>query len=63
MKCTMQDHTNACQPATAVGIFAGCNGGFYYNYGAWLLKVDSDGNQEWFKNVNYQTCNDCENVL
>jgi hypothetical protein len=44
-------------------IFVGTNPGYFYNYDAWLQKVDSDGNEEWFKNVNYQTCNDCENIL
>ncbi len=44
-------------------VFVGTNPGYFYNYDAWLHKVDSEGNQEWFKNVNYQTCDDCENIL
>ncbi len=53
-----------CVPTSDGGaIFVGSNGVFYYDYDAWLQKVDSDGSEEWFKNVNYQTCNDCENIL
>jgi len=44
-------------------IFVGTNLGNYFDSDAWLMKINSDGNEEWFKNVNYQTCNDCENVL
>ena len=37
--------------------------GYFIDFNSWMLKVDSNGNEEKFKNVNYQTCNDCENVL
>ncbi len=37
--------------------------GYFFDFNSWMLKVDSNGNEERFENVNYQTCNDCENVL
>ncbi len=37
--------------------------GYFFDFNSWMLKVDSNGNEEWFDEYTYQTCNDCENLL
>ena len=49
-------------PDGGLVILGGRAGWFYDNY-AWMMKVDADGNQEWFKEYTYESCDDCDNVL
>ena len=37
--------------------------GWYFDKTAWMLKLDSNLNQEWYQEYSYETCNDCENLL
>ncbi len=44
-------------------ILVGIYMGYYFDRIAWMLKLDSDLNQEWYQEYTYQTCNNCENTL
>lgn len=44
-------------------ILLGGNSGYYYDYTSWMLKLDSNLNQEWFYEYTYETCDNCENIL
>ena len=40
--------------------------GFYlgnFDYTSWILKLDSDLNEEWYREYTYQTCDNCTNLL
>ena len=37
--------------------------GMFYDHYAFLMKIDSEGNEEWFREYTYQTCDQCYNVL
>jgi hypothetical protein len=53
-----------CLPTSDGGaIFVGSNPGYSSGRVSWLQKVDSNGNEEWFKPLNYDNCNNCENLL
>lgn len=42
-------------------IVMGGRSGEFYDYYTWLMKVDEDGNEEWFQEYTYENCNDCWN--
>ena len=44
-------------------IIVGAHAGYYFDYTSWVLKLDSDLNQEWFHEYTYQTCDNCSNIL
>lgn len=51
--------------ATADGgaIILGRSYAGFYSYYSWFMKVDSEGNQEWYQEYTYETCDDCRNML
>lgn len=41
----------------------GSRPGLYFDRKAWMLKLNADLEQEWYKEYTYETCNDCANIL
>lgn len=44
-------------------LMLGSQPGLYFDREAWVLKLDSNLNQDWYHEYTYETCNDCENIL
>ena len=44
-------------------VILGTRQGEYFDYYSWILKIDSSGNQEWFHEYTFQTCDNCTNIL
>src|SRR5690554_2681297 len=37
--------------------------GWFFDAYMWMMKIDADGNEEWFHEYTYENCNTCYNML
>lgn len=60
----MRGGPNDLEPTSDGGaVILGGRYGLNNDLYAWILKVDVDGNQEWFQEYTYETCDNCWNLL
>src|SRR5690606_7998075 len=44
-------------------IMIGGRSGLNFDIYSWMMKLDADGNEEWFQEYTYQNCETCANIL
>lgn len=44
-------------------LILGTRQGSYFDYYSWMMKIDAEGNEEWFHEYTYQDCDNCFNLL
>jgi hypothetical protein len=44
-------------------VVSGGRYGWFFDTYSWLMKIDAEGNEEWYREYTYETCDDCTNIF